>query len=130
MSCDRDDRVLHCKCRYKLAYLQIFRCNFIKQMKYNESVRLLSASRINKYKSACGGDKAKTIQLYQYNIKLCQRFYGIMSMFEIMLRNLINEHYLTQFQDANASGLHFLLNVTTASATKLYYGYFPTKHMD
>lgn len=22
-------------------------------------------------------------------------------MFEIMLRNLINEHYLTQFQDAN-----------------------------
>lgn len=70
-------------------------------MKYNESVRLLSASRINKYKSACGGDKAKTIQLYQYNIKLCQRFYGIMSMFEIMLRNLINEHYLTQFQDAN-----------------------------
>lgn len=66
-------------------------------MNYNDRVRLYSAARINKYKNACGGDKAKTIQLYQYNIKLCQRFYGVMCVFEIMLRNLINEHYATKF---------------------------------
>lgn len=62
-------------------------------MKYADRIRLLSTARLNKYKTACDGDKAKTIQLYQYNIKLCQRFYGIMCTFEIILRNLINEHY-------------------------------------
>ena len=52
---------------------------------------------MNKYKFACGGNKAKTIQLYQYNIKLCQRFYGIICLFEVMLRNLIDEHYKDKF---------------------------------
>lgn len=62
-------------------------------MKYTDRIRLLSTARINKYKFACGEDKSKTIQLYQYNIKLNQRFYGIIGTFEIILRNLIDEHY-------------------------------------
>ncbi len=62
-------------------------------MKYTDRIRLLSTARINKYKNACKGDKSKTIQLYQYNIKLCQRFYGIIGTFEVILRNLINDHY-------------------------------------
>ena len=62
-------------------------------MKYNECLQVLSPARLNKYAQACGNDKAKTLRLYQYNIKLSQRFYGVIGMFEIMLRNAINIHY-------------------------------------
>ena len=30
---------------------------------------------------------------YRYNLRLCQRFYGALNPFEVMLRNAINEHY-------------------------------------
>jgi len=54
---------------------------------------------LSKYARACGNDKNKTILLYQYNLKLCQRFYGVIGLFEVMLRNAINEHYKSQFAD-------------------------------
>lgn len=57
-------------------------------MKYNECLQVLSPARLNKYAQACSNDKAKTLRLYQYNIKLSQRFYGVIGMFEIMLRML------------------------------------------
>ena len=70
-------------------------------MKYNECLQVLSPARLNKYTQACGDDKAKALRLYQYNIKLSQRFYGVIGMFEIMLRNAINIHYQGYFHDAN-----------------------------
>lgn len=70
-------------------------------MKYDECLRVLSPARLNKYAQACGNDKAKTLRLYQYNIKLSQRFYGVIGMFEIMLRNAINIHYQGYFHDTN-----------------------------
>lgn len=70
-------------------------------MKYNECLQVLSPARLNKYAQACGNDKAKTLRLYQYNIKLSQRFYGVIGMFEIMLRNAINIHYQGYFHDTN-----------------------------
>ena len=39
------------------------------------------------------------MQLYRYNLRLCQRFYGALNLFEVMLRNAINEHYAAQFSD-------------------------------
>ena len=77
-----------------LCFLHKFKST---NMKYTDQIRLLSEARINKYLFACGEDKVKTIQLYLYNIKLCQRFYGVICLFEIMLRNLIDEHYKKQF---------------------------------
>ena len=68
-------------------------------MKYVQSLQVLSAARLNKYAHACGNNKVKTILLYQHNIKLSQRFYGVIGMFEIMLRNAINSHYLAQFKN-------------------------------
>lgn len=70
-------------------------------MKYDECLQVLSPARLNRYAHACGNDKAKTLRLYQYNIKLSQRFYGVIGMFEIMLRNAINIHYQDYFQDTN-----------------------------
>lgn len=68
-------------------------------MKYNQYEEALSIPRLNKYRVACQNDTNKTLILYRYNIKLCQKFYGILGMLEIILRNAINEHYKTQFSD-------------------------------
>ena len=70
-------------------------------MKYDECLQVLSPARLNKYAQASGNEKAKTLRLYQYNIKLSQRFYGVIGMFEIMLRNAINAHYKQYFNDDN-----------------------------
>lgn len=70
-------------------------------MKYNECLQVLSPARLNKYAQASDNDKAKTLRLYQCNIKLSQRFYGVIGMFEIMLRNAINTHYKQYFNDDN-----------------------------
>jgi len=68
-------------------------------MKYEEYEKALSVPRIGKYKIACNGDKNKALILYRYNIKLCQKFYGILGVFEVVLRNAINEHYKALLQD-------------------------------
>lgn len=81
-------------------------------MDFNTSKKLYSAARIGKYSRACCGDKYKTMQLYRYNLRLCQRFYGVLSIFEVTLRNAINEHYLVYFSDSD-----WILN--QASCSKL-----------
>ena len=68
-------------------------------MQYSEYEKALSAPRIGKYYTACKGDEKKALMLYRYNIKLCQTFYGSLGMFEVVLRNAINEHFKTQFND-------------------------------
>jgi hypothetical protein len=68
-------------------------------MKYKEYEKALSVPRIGKYRIACRGDKNKTLILYRYNIKLCQKFYGILGVFEIVLRNAIDKHFKNQLHD-------------------------------
>jgi len=70
-------------------------------MKYEEYEKALSVPRIGKYRIACKGDKNKALILYRYNIKLCQKFYGILGVFEVVLRNAINEHFKERLQDNN-----------------------------
>lgn len=70
-------------------------------MDFKTSQRLYSIARINKYAIACGHNKYKTMQLYRYNLRLCQRFYGALHLFEVMLRNAINEHYADFFSDSD-----------------------------
>ena len=70
-------------------------------MKYSEYEKALSVPRLNKYRFACGNDKNKTLILYRYNIKLCQKFYGVLGVLEVVLRNAINEHYKTKLSDAD-----------------------------
>ena len=68
-------------------------------MDFKTSQKLYSPARINKYANACAGNKAKTMQLYRLNVKLSQRFHGILSLFEVILRNAINIHYISYFSD-------------------------------
>lgn len=70
-------------------------------MKYKICEETLSSTRLGKYASACRNNKNKTILLYQYNLKLSQRVYGVIGLFEVMLRNAINKHYTIQFKDEN-----------------------------
>ncbi len=68
-------------------------------MKYCDYEKALSRSRLNRYLNACNGDETKALYLYRNNVNLCQRFYGILCMFEIILRNSINDHYINKFKD-------------------------------
>ena len=70
-------------------------------MKYSEYEKAFSPARLNKYLKACGGDKVAALTLYRHNIKLCQKCYGILNVFEIALRNAINEHFKVHFTDAD-----------------------------
>lgn len=68
-------------------------------MNYKTSQKLFSVARMNKYAYACANDKRKAMLLYRYNIRLCQRFFGVLNLFEVILRNAINEHYSTYYND-------------------------------
>ena len=70
-------------------------------MKYKDFEDAFSAARLNKYKNACGGNTNKALTLYRHNVKLCQKFYGVLNIFEIILRNAINQHYAAHFNDAD-----------------------------
>lgn len=60
-----------------------------------------SPARLNRYKAACGGDTRKAMTLYRYNVKLCQKYYAVLNIFEIILRNAIDRHYRAFFNDPN-----------------------------
>ena len=68
-------------------------------MKYSDYEKAFSPARLNKYLTACGGDTGAALTLYRHNIKLCQKCYGILNIFEVVLRNAINEHYKVHFAD-------------------------------
>ena len=70
-------------------------------MDFNTSQKLYSAARMGKYLHACSGDKREAMQLYRYNLRLCQRFFGVLNLFEVILRNAINNHYAIQYNDEN-----------------------------
>lgn len=68
-------------------------------MRYPDYEKAFSPARLNKYLKACGGNTAAALTLYRYNVKLCQKFYGILNIFEVVLRNAINEHFKAYFSD-------------------------------
>ena len=61
---------------------------------YNDAQQIFSSARMRKYLYACNKDPQRTMQLYAYNTHLAQAFFGVISIFEVVLRNAINEHYL------------------------------------
>lgn len=68
-------------------------------MKYSDYETAFSPARLSRYLTACGGDNNKALTLYRHNIKLCQKFYGVLSLFEVVLRNAVNGHYKRHFGD-------------------------------
>jgi hypothetical protein len=68
-------------------------------MKYEDYEKALSVPRIGKYLIACKGDKNMALILYRYNIKLCQKFYGVLGVLEVSLRNAVNQHFINRLKD-------------------------------
>jgi hypothetical protein len=68
-------------------------------MKFKEFEKALSKARLSRYLSACNGDETKALSLYKLNIRLSEKFYAILSLFEVTLRNAIDIHYSLQFND-------------------------------
>lgn len=80
-------------------YVCISITEFFLFMTYNDYELAFSVARLTKYKAACNGDNFRALTLYRHNIKLCQKFYGVLNVFEIILRNAIDRHYRMHFND-------------------------------
>ena len=59
-------------------------------MKYTEFEDIISPERMRKYNVACGGNTAKAMTLYRYNLRLSQEMFVVVSCFEVALRNRID----------------------------------------
>jgi len=68
-------------------------------MNYLDFENVLSIPRIGRYKSVCGGDEQKSLELYLLNVELSKDFYALLGLFEIALRNAVNKHYKEVFSD-------------------------------
>ncbi len=87
-----------CKVNNKFLNLQHHSVK-IHPVKYSEYEIAFSTARLNKYLAAYNGNRNKALYLYRLNVKLCQKFYGMLNIFEVVLRNAINNHYKKHFND-------------------------------
>jgi alanyl-tRNA synthetase len=62
-------------------------------LSYIQFENLLSSQRMNRYLVACHGNTQKTLSLYRLNLQLSQTLFGVISLFEVVLRNKINSQY-------------------------------------
>ena len=71
------------------------------QKEYQQAERYISPIRLRKYKDICSQDMKKTLKVYQANLRISQAFYPILSLFEVVLRNALNESLSNHFNDNN-----------------------------
>ena len=73
----------------------------IKNMNQEEFEMAISKARLEKFLNATNGEFEKAFQLYKLNLELSKSIFGILSIYEIILRNAINYHYINYFNDEN-----------------------------
>jgi len=61
--------------------------------------KYLSRPRFNRYLNAVGNDNKRAKKRYSANIRLAQAFHPIISQFEVILRNCINNNLVAYFAD-------------------------------
>jgi hypothetical protein len=59
----------------------------------------ISLPRFSRYYIACNNNRRKALALYRANIILSEKLYAIIGMFEIILRNSIDRHFITKKGD-------------------------------
>ncbi len=69
------------------------------EMKFLDFENAVSPPRLARYLNATGGNRAKALYLYRVNVHLGQEMYGLLGLFEVVLRNAIDRHYANQFSD-------------------------------
>ncbi len=68
-------------------------------MKYLLRKKYLSEPRINRYLTATNQNKERSKRLYHANIRLAQSFHPLLTQFEVILRNSLNEQLSSYFTD-------------------------------
>ena len=68
-------------------------------MKFNNFQQYLSIPRVGRYLAACSNDRRRCVKLYKSNLKVAQSFHPILGIFEVVIRNAINEELATFFAD-------------------------------
>jgi hypothetical protein len=62
-------------------------------MKYADFEHLMSPQRMSRYLASCRNDTKKAMTLYRANLRLSQEVFSVLSVFEVILRNKIDQHY-------------------------------------
>lgn len=70
-------------------------------MTYSEFEKAFSPPRLGRFLIAAKGDRQKALELYKLNIDLSGCLFGLLSIFEVVLRNHIDRYYLQYFRDNN-----------------------------
>lgn len=73
----------------------------------------ISAPRFGRYLSACG-NHGRALKLYRANIRLSQKMWGVIGLFEVILRNSIDRYMIAQkgpmwLEDAVAKGGYYAI---------------------
>lgn len=68
-------------------------------MTYSDFERAFSQPRLGRFLIAAKGNQQKAIELYKLNIELSECLFGVLSIFEVVLRNHIDQHYRQLFGD-------------------------------
>ncbi len=75
----------------------------------------ISTARFKRYNIACENNRRKAIKLYRANLLLSQKMYGVISVFEVILRNSIDRQMIktkgdTWLEDAVSPGGYLEIN--------------------
>lgn len=70
-------------------------------MKHILRNKYLSRPRYNRYLIAVGNNKDRAKKFYNANIRLAQSFHPVLSQFEVVLRNCLNNKLSVYFADTD-----------------------------
>lgn len=70
-------------------------------MKYHKLEHFVSKPRLDRFLNACGNSKSKAQRLYIINLRVSQEAYPLLNLFEIFLRNAVNEKVSVYFTDTD-----------------------------
>lgn len=59
-------------------------------MDYQKFKEILSKDRTDRYLQVCKNNEVRAVELYKYNIQLSEKMFSLISIFEVALRNRIN----------------------------------------
>ncbi|HEY4061112.1 MAG TPA: hypothetical protein VGM30_04390 [Puia sp.] len=54
----------------------------------------ISTPRFNRYLAACNNNRKQAEKLYRLNLRLSQQMYAVIGLFEVILRNSIDRHFI------------------------------------
>jgi hypothetical protein len=68
-------------------------------MEFRDFRQYFSAARINRYLLATGNSTSEAVKLYKANLKISQGFHPLLGVFEVFLRNRLNDILTSHFKD-------------------------------